>query len=73
MIEVKIAKRPVTEIMDIVRELREQGLVQGTHFDFAYHHKSFDPITGHAVEGRHTIFTFYVDKYATLFSLKYFA
>lgn len=71
MTEVKIERRPVAEIMDIVRELREQGLIQGTHFDFAYNKPTYDPITGHFVEDRYTLFTFYEDKYATLFALKY--
>ena len=71
MLEVKISKRPVNEIMDIVKELRHQGLVQGTHFDFAYHQPSYAPITGHFIEDRYTLFTFYEDKYATLFALKY--
>ena len=71
MIVVKVAYRPVAEIMEIVRELREQGMIQGTHFDFSYNKPEYDPITGHLIEDRYTLFTFYVEKYATLFALKY--
>lgn len=71
MTEVKIVKRSVPEIMDIVGELRVQGLGQGVHFDFAYIPAKYDDITGHFVEDRYTLFTFYEDRYATLFTLKW--
>jgi hypothetical protein len=71
MTVVKVAHRPVNEILDIVKELRLQGLVQGEHFDFAFHQTAYDPITGHMIEDRHTLFTFHAEKYATLFALKY--
>jgi hypothetical protein len=68
---VKVVNRDPNEVMEIVRALRQQGLQQGTDFDFAYHQTKYDPITGHHVEDRHAIFKFYVEKYATLFTLKY--
>lgn len=68
---VTVYNRDSNEVMEIVRLLRLQGLTQGIDFDFAYHQTKFDPITGHHVEDRHAIFKFYVEKYATLFSLKY--
>ena len=71
MLVVKVAHRPVTEIIDIVKELRLQGLMQGEHFDFSFHQTEYDPITGHLIEDRYTLFTFYAEKYATLFALKY--
>jgi hypothetical protein len=71
MIEVKIPDRGPNQIMEIVRELRDQGLVQGIDFDFAYRHAGYDPVSGHFVEPRHTVFTFHVEKHATFFILKY--
>ena len=70
MIEVKVNK-DVNEVMEIVRNLRAQGIAQGTDFDFAYFQTKYDPISGHLVEGRHAVFMFRTEKYATLFTLKY--
>ena len=66
-----IIDRGPNEIMEIVRELREQGLIQGKDFDFAYHQARYDVNSYDAVENRKTIFTFHTEKYATLFTLKY--
>ena len=44
--------------MDIVKDLRDQRLIQGTDFDFAYFQSQYDPISGHFIEGKHTVFTF---------------
>lgn len=55
--------------MDIVHTLRSDGLVQGVDFDFAYNQSKWDNMIGEIP--RHTYFTFYVEKYATLFALKY--
>jgi len=71
MLQVILPHKTVPEIMDIVYALRAQGLIQGIHFDFAYNNPTYDPITGHAIMERHTVFTFHEEKYATLFSLKY--
>jgi hypothetical protein len=43
--------------------------VQGVHFDFAYNQSRWDPMIGD-VKG-FTHFTFYEEKYSTLFALKY--
>jgi hypothetical protein len=61
-------KNPVA-VIEIVKELRASGLVQGVHFDFAYNQSRWDPMIGN-VKG-FTNFTFYEEKYATLFTLKY--
>lgn len=53
------------DVMIIVRQLREQGYVQGIDFDFQYFHSS---------EGDHTkrsVFTFYKGELATWFALRY--
>jgi hypothetical protein len=48
------------DTLDIIRDIREQGLVQGKDFDFAYYQKP-----------EHTKFIFHEDKWATWFNLKY--
>jgi hypothetical protein len=57
------------EIMEIVRELRSQGLTQTKDFDFAFNQSRWDEMIGEIP--KQTIFTFYTEKYATLFALKY--
>lgn len=68
---VKVIDKDPNQVMDIVRELRAQGLVQGKDFDFAYHQARYDENSYDAVENKHAIFKFYTEKYATLFTLKY--
>lgn len=58
-----------TRTLEIVRDLRVMGLVQGTDFDFAFYRKHWDPMTGD-MEG-FTKFTFYTEKWASWFALKY--
>lgn len=64
-----IERRGPNEILEIVKELRTSGLIQGVHFDFAYTQNRWDAMTGEIP--KHTIFTFYEEKYSTLFALKY--
>ncbi len=61
----------VNDIMDIVRELRESGCAQGVDFDFAYQPEEWDGFRMEPVKARHTTFTFYTNKWATWFTLKY--
>jgi hypothetical protein len=68
-ITVVVKNRDVSDVLDIVKELRASGLVQGVHFDFAYNQSRWDPMIGD-VKG-FTNFTFYEEKYSTLFALKY--
>jgi hypothetical protein len=63
-------KKP-TEIIDIVRSMREAGLVQGTDFDFAYNKASYDTSGWEAVSPEHTVFKFYEERWATWFALKW--
>jgi hypothetical protein len=71
MIEVTIPDLDPNQVMEIVRNLRAQGLQQGTDFDFAYNKPTWDYITGHSITQRHTVFTFHSERYATFFTLKY--
>lgn len=58
------------EIMEIVREMRQQGLVQGKDFDFAYCPPEEDWMNG-IREARYTKFTFYEEKWGTWFTIKW--
>jgi hypothetical protein len=69
MIEVTIHNRNAHEIMEIVNELRQTGLVQGVDFDFAFHQSTWDSMIGEIPTN--TVFKFYKDKYATFFSIRY--
>ena len=68
-LEVAIFHKNADDTMRIVRELREQGLVQGKDFDFAFNQSRWDDMIGEIP--KQTIFTFYTEKYASLFALKY--
>jgi hypothetical protein len=57
--------------MEIVKELRSSGLVQGEDFDFRYKPSEDNNFTYEDVIRKHTVFVFYKEKYATLFALKY--
>jgi hypothetical protein len=59
------------EVMEIVKELRNQGCMQGVDFDFAYQPEEWDGFRMEPVKARHTTFTFYTNKWATWFTLKY--
>jgi hypothetical protein len=69
MVNIKILYKTPNEIMDIVREIREYGLVQGKDFDFAYNQSRWDEMIGEIPT--HTVFTFYTEKYASFVALKY--
>ena len=69
-VEVIVKQRHVVEIMEMVYQLRSQGLWQGKDFDFAHYPELYDTFAGTTRE-RHTIFTFDAEKYATLFAIKY--
>jgi len=68
-VTVTIDRKNPNDVLDIVRELRASGLVQGVHFDFAYNQSRWDEMIGEVPT--YTTFTFYEEKYSTLFALKY--
>ena len=70
-VRVTVLHKDANQTMDIVRELRAQGLVQGHDFDFAFSHAKYNNDGWEAVTPRQAVFTFYSEKYATLFALKY--
>lgn len=71
MKEVIVTDCTPQEVMDIVRNMREQGLVQGKDFDFAYSHANYDSINFIKDKPSQVIFTFYDEKWATMFVLKW--
>ena len=68
-ITINVEDKDPNEILDIVKQLRASGLVQGVHFDFAYNQSRWDEMIGEIP--KNTVFTFYEEKYSTLFALKY--
>jgi len=68
MNEVRIEHEKPMSIMAIVAEMREQGYIQRRDFDFAFYPAVFNSETQIP---RHTIFTFYDDRIASWFALKY--
>jgi len=68
MTEIKI-NRKLDKVIEIVYNLRKQGLVQGIDFDFAYHQSKWDDMIGEIPT--QTIFTFYDDDQAMMFALKW--
>ncbi len=69
MIQIKLSTMKPDAMLDVVRELRDKGYVQGVDFDFAYHQSKWDDMIGEIP--RETIFTFYKDELATWFELLY--
>jgi hypothetical protein len=59
----------VNEALEKVAELRKANLVQGKDFDFAYNQSRWDEMIGEIPKT--TIFTFYNDKHAVFYSLKW--
>lgn len=74
MIEVRLTDVRIDNILGIVRELRAEGLQQGTDFDFEYHAPkvewSLEAGDG-VVEKRYTVFRFYTESLSSWFILKY--
>jgi hypothetical protein len=72
MIEVKMIGMLPGRAMEIVRELRSTGHVQGIDYDFEYHKpENNDWMAGEEYNERYTIFKFYKESLATWFALKY--
>lgn len=69
-VRIIVEHKNAAAIMEIVRELRTQGLIQSEDFDFAYYPGEQD-LFGARNCVNQTVFTFYTEKYATLFALKY--
>lgn len=66
---VTVKNKSVSEILEIVNQLRSQGLIQGQDFDFAFNQSRWDDMIGEIPNS--TVFTFYDEKYATMFILRF--
>ena len=66
-----IARISAADTMELVRQLRSHGYVQGQDFDFSYVPEQHDSLSHQTLVEKHTIFTFYDDAHATWFQLKY--
>ena len=73
MIEVKLWKKKSSEVLEIVQSMRDQGMVQGVDFDFNHTptRTAQDNNLRYIMTLRHTVFSFYTEKYASMFMLKY--
>lgn len=69
MIQITVNVESVQKVLEMVNELRDQGMTQGKDFDFAYQSHLWESIAN--PEEKSAVFTFYTEKYATLFALKY--
>lgn len=67
--EIIIHNRDANEILGIVSKLKADGWVQGRDFDFYFHQSHWDGMVGRIPTS--TKFTFYTEKYASIFALKY--
>lgn len=68
-IDIAVFRKKPDEVITIVKQLRLQGLTQSVDFDFAFNQSRWDDMIGEIPQ--QAIFTFYTEKHATLFALKY--
>lgn len=71
MIEIILFDKDPAGVIEIVKDLRTQGLIQGQDFDFAYKPPVCDNFSGQSLYEKHTIFSFYTEELASWFTLKY--
>lgn len=70
MHSIKIANLDINEVIGFTSKLKQDGLVQGRDFDFAYHPSVYDAMTGNT-DPRYTEFRFYHEHHAVFYSLKW--
>lgn len=71
VIEVKLEGKMPNDFLDIVKQLKEKGYVQGIDFDFSYTPAKYEMFSIDPIQEKFVIFTFYKDEIATWFSLIY--
>jgi hypothetical protein len=69
MTVIKLLDKDPNEVIDIVRSMRANGMVQGKDFDFAYHQSRWDEMIGEIP--KNVEFRFYEEKLATWFALRW--
>lgn len=69
----KLYQTNPNDIIEIVRYLRNKGLIQGKDFDFSYNPGKWDYMGNENLVKKHTTFTFYKDseKWASWLLLKH--
>lgn len=68
---VTIPNTDASAAMELVRDLRSKGLVQGKDFDFKYHPAKYDDTGFDMLSTKSVEFSFKDDKWATFFRMKY--
>ena len=71
MIEVAVPDKMPNDVIEIVRELRNKGYIQGVDFDFEYRPPKYSDLAPDPEYNRKTIFRFFKEELATWFSLRY--
>ena len=71
MIEVRIIDKKANDILELVKEIKALGHIQGVDFDFEYHPPKYDDSSTEGVYNRVTVFKFYAEELATWFELRY--
>jgi len=71
MITVTVTGKEPSEVLEIVHQLRREGMVQGQDFDFAFKQSQWDGMIGEIP--KHADFMFYNEQLASWFSLKWIA
>jgi|688.fasta_scaffold2740889_1 hypothetical protein len=60
----------VDQLMSIIKDIKKQGFIQGTDFDFEYHKPVYDEHYDE-VTPRHVVLLFHNEKLVTWYGLKY--
>ena len=69
MITVTITDKEPNEVLEIVHQLRREGMIQGQDFDFAFKQSQWDEMIGEIP--KHADFMFHTEQLASWFSLKW--
>jgi hypothetical protein len=70
-VDVVLANITPDQMLDIVRDLKKQGLVLERDFNFRYQPAQYDNDGWSQITSKRCIFTFTDEKFSTLFILKY--
>lgn len=71
LIEIVLQYKKPSEIIEIVKEMRDAGMIQHKDFDFQYNQAKYQDWSGDFVAPEHTVFIFYEEAHATWFTLKW--
>ena len=71
MINVDVQLEETLDVLSMVHDLKEQGLVIGVDFDFEFMPVEVDPKTYVTLKDKHVKFTFHNELWASWFILKW--